>query len=605
MDKIFLIGHRGVGKTSLMRAFKNKHPHFECIDLDERIESDHGRTIEDYFLHQEEELFRQNEIISLNKICKSRGPFVVAIGAGCHLKQAAFPSESMVLWVRRQTDSTGRIFLAAERPALTPHEDPLFEWQEKYPQRQELYQEVAQAQLFIPESMTAKEDHLGRYLFEKIHVPENFYCTLLPKENVEVCLAGSFGLELRNDIWSELDIHKILKQIPFQRKLILAVRRFNTLTLDFIRNFDRFKYPNLKIDWDIALAEELGELPNFKPGDIISEHANTLDRLLQWKKSYNNVLVYKFAPEVASIKEALKWQVMLSKDFSLSAFFPRSEDLDLSWMRMLLSNKNEFNFFRFSEGSAKEQTLWFDLRLQAPRGFYGILGESVSHSLTPDVHKSFFVDKAVYPVRISVPEEQLTESLWDQLKWFGLRFLAVTSPYKTQAYHWTEERFKNKDLKVFASANTVVMSEDLSESTNTDWDGLQDFFDQHIDPQSPVVVFGGGSMLGMLEKLLPKAYFLSARTSDLRSDSEALRREFQGIKEAQLVWAAGDRGQWPELNMKIHKVLDLDYKENSKAKNWVYRQNKSKAEKITYVNGLDFFKTQALAQQKFWGSYDI
>lgn len=610
MDKIFLIGHRGVGKTSLVANFKKKHPHYQCYDLDEVVESDHGRTIVDYFEKHEESLFRQKEIESLQTLCKERGPYVVALGAGFKLDKFQFPSESLVLWVRRCTDSSGRVFLNFDRPALTQASDALEEWQQKFQEREELYSKVAQAQVIIPESVDHGLDYLGRYLLDRIQVPESFYCTMLPKENVLACMSGSFGIELRNDIWSELDIHKILKQLPLQRKIILAIRKLNFLTLDFIKNLDRFKYPNLKVDWDIVLAQQIQELPNIKAGDIISEHRKTIEDLQKWKQAYQGVFIYKFSPETKDLSETLDLYQTFKTKFRLCSFLPRSAVWDSSWLRMVLSPYNELNFFRFSQGSASEQPLWFDLGRDQPQGFYGILGESVQHSFTPDMHRSLFVDKAVYPVRISLPESEINLDLIERLSQWKVKFLAVTSPYKTQMHDLMQELAKLEtvsfDSNNFKSLNTLYLDSHNKAATNTDYEGLKEFLKNHLNPKWPVVVLGGGGLLEMLQALLPEAFFIAARTLDLRvyPGSRTLE-EFKALTEAQVVWAAGEKSEWPQWKFHTRKVLDLDYKMSSKAKRWVYLLNHKSGDNTDYVSGFDFFKTQGLAQQQFWSQYDI
>ena len=45
MDKIYLIGHRGVGKTRMVKAMKAIQSRFTCVDLDEEIELRTGQKV--------------------------------------------------------------------------------------------------------------------------------------------------------------------------------------------------------------------------------------------------------------------------------------------------------------------------------------------------------------------------------------------------------------------------------------------------------------------------------------------------------------------------------------------------------------------------------
>lgn len=601
MDKIFVIGHRGVGKTTLVQNFKKRYPQYECLDLDAQVEKDHQKSISTYFNENDEITFRNNEISSLNKIIENHKSFIVVLGAGFNLDEFEFPSESLVLWVRRETDPKGRIFLD-QRPALTSEIDPLQEWQLKFHHRDPLYKKHSNAQITIPESVDWNEDHLGAYLLEGVRVPEKFFCTLVPNENTWVSMGSKFGLELRNDILSEIDIHRILKQIQFQRPLILAIRQINSLTLEFLKNFERHKYPNLKLDWDLKLGEWPSSLPALKPGDIISEHRNTLEFLLNWKKKDRGVYIYKFAPQVDSVKEAISLGETFRQSFSHGAYLPRSESMDLTWLRRLEASENEFNFFRFSFGTSSDQPLWFDLIDRSPKRFYAILGESVFHSYTPDFHKEFFKPKKASALRISIPQDQFDESIFSFLKSKNVEFIAVTSPYKNKVF----EIFSNTSGDDgFKSVNTLCLKSDRFKTCNTDITGLQRFFQKHLDFQKPTVVWGGGSLLLMLKSLLPDAQFYSARSGDARHLDENNLDFKKDLSPVQLIWAAGDRGVEPCFSFKVEKVLDLDYKEDSKAKKWVYEQFKAKQNKIAYVNGKDFFVAQGLEQQKFWKENDI
>lgn len=596
MDKVFLIGHRGVGKTSLVKAFAQNESDYELFDLDEQVCNEFKQNIAEYFVNKQEPLFRERELKTLTKICQTHEKFIVALGAGVRLKDFSFPQNSLILWVRRQTDETGRVFIDG-RPALTQNEDPIKEWQEIYPSRQKLYAEVCNAQMQIPETLAADDNYLYEYLAGDLSAPANYYCTLKLKENDWVALSESFGLELRNDIISEINIHNFLKQIRKDRRLILAIRKVSDLTINFLQNLDRTKFPNLKIDWDVSLGAPEGFKVLLRPGDILSEHRDKAHELIKLKDRLGEHYIYKFSPEVEDLKFAITLQHELYRAFPNMAYLPRSKSLDLSWLRNCLAHKNAIHFFRFAEGSAKEQTLWFDLKHhKKATSSYGILGEQVEHSLTPEFHKAFFLEKKSLPLRISINQNQFSESILDDFKKMGIKYLAITSPYKHKIYNYIKP-----DLKVaqFESVNTCLITKNVIRACDTDFPGLKDFFSSNIDPSKKTLVWGGGSLLPMLKHLLPEAIFVAARTGELRSQNQSLN-DFDSTLEVQMVWASGEQGMSPEFkNLLITKVIDLDYKDSSKAKAWAYKH------KVAYVSGKDFFVKQALKQQEFWDKNDL
>lgn len=81
---IFLIGFRGVGKTTVGKMLAKKLI-LEFIDADEIIEKRHGFTINEMFERRAESLFRMLESDVINEISKLDSR-VIAIGGGAILK---------------------------------------------------------------------------------------------------------------------------------------------------------------------------------------------------------------------------------------------------------------------------------------------------------------------------------------------------------------------------------------------------------------------------------------------------------------------------------------------------------------------------------------
>jgi shikimate kinase len=81
---IFLIGFRGVGKTTVGKMLAKKIIS-EFIDADEIIEKRHGFKINEMFERRAESLFRMLESDVINEICKLDSR-VIAIGGGAILK---------------------------------------------------------------------------------------------------------------------------------------------------------------------------------------------------------------------------------------------------------------------------------------------------------------------------------------------------------------------------------------------------------------------------------------------------------------------------------------------------------------------------------------
>jgi shikimate kinase len=79
--KIFLIGMPGSGKTTLGRQLAEKLA-LEFVDLDNEIQKEAGKSVQEIFAQQGEDAFRQLESSLLNRWAASSKNFVMATGGG-------------------------------------------------------------------------------------------------------------------------------------------------------------------------------------------------------------------------------------------------------------------------------------------------------------------------------------------------------------------------------------------------------------------------------------------------------------------------------------------------------------------------------------------
>lgn len=84
---IFLIGFMGAGKTSVGQAL-SRRLHWPFEDLDDRIEEQAGRSIEEIFRVLGEAAFREMEHAALRDLCEElrQSPTVVALGGGAFVQ---------------------------------------------------------------------------------------------------------------------------------------------------------------------------------------------------------------------------------------------------------------------------------------------------------------------------------------------------------------------------------------------------------------------------------------------------------------------------------------------------------------------------------------
>ena len=100
--KWLLIGHRAVGKTSLLwrlQKYFKENKNLMCFDLDQEIVNQEDMTITELIQRKGEDYFRQVEIKKYKELSEKFSDFIISLGAGFDLS-ATDPSHKC-LWVRR------------------------------------------------------------------------------------------------------------------------------------------------------------------------------------------------------------------------------------------------------------------------------------------------------------------------------------------------------------------------------------------------------------------------------------------------------------------------------------------------------------------------
>ena len=137
--KLAIIGHRGVGKSSLAKRLKQYYQGQKrkvlIRDLDNEIERRYHKTISQIFAEQGEAQFRNLERLCFQDLnSKSDGDLVIIAGAGFE------PTDKFgfqFLWIQRPTDSLGRIFV--DRPRLDNTQTPQGEYFSRYHELEKKY----------------------------------------------------------------------------------------------------------------------------------------------------------------------------------------------------------------------------------------------------------------------------------------------------------------------------------------------------------------------------------------------------------------------------------------------------------------------------------
>ncbi|NCN95348.1 MAG: hypothetical protein GW917_01350 [Bdellovibrionales bacterium] len=564
---LFLIGHRGSGKTTVLCWLKQKFEgHF--FDLDEEIEKRHG-SIKKIFAEQGEDHFRKLEVQVFDKLTSSsfQGPRVIALGAGF---EGSFPKRSIKIWIRRESDLKGRIFL--DRPDLEMGKTPLDQWKLRFSKRQKHYEDIHTDVLTLPEgrglSDLVLQRFFRRYFRGELSIENwegNFFSTLLPldkqKFSKKILYSESRFIELRDDLFSHEELGEIESAVTPER-LYFAYRK----PMSNAESKGKIK------DWDLALGPPQDKFWS------ISNHGQSEE---VFKRFIGTSEILKWSPEVESFKDLLHGHLWWKEDPYQRSFLPRSKSGRWRWYRRLFGPQMPIHFVKDQSGSAPDQPFWYETLLTplSNNRFAAVLGENVDLSWTPAFHHDFFMKRNMPVVSINVSPAEWEEAL-PVLKFLGLRAAAVTSPLKKLAY--TEvSHFLNEDSKDLGSVNTLVFDSTKTFGVSTDLDGLQ-YLSDHL--KDPVCIWGGGGLLPVLKTVFPQAKSFQARKGGSISAPSTL------------LWASKRSNDvvFPQDFENIKSIIDMNYFEDSMGKELAKQLG------CHYLSGEAFFVSQAEAQQRYW-----
>lgn len=578
-----VVGHRGTGKTALLGRIQSHVPTVETADLDQLIEAEEGETISEIFRTRGEAVFRSLEQRELERFVqrhKDRDAFV-AVGAGF---TGPLPGDVHCLWVRRDTDPFGRIFL--DRPRLDKDLDPLEEYLARFADREARYRTWADEVLTLGEGFEEVDEPEADFFRDRISdlggmltiLPEN----LSPPARWKAWIQrrhtwGLSAFEVRDDLLTPEEIRIVLDTVP-PEDLLYSFRNPGAPRPD--------KWPE---EMRTDRAMELGPCPHQAP-HIVSLHerragAPLSDAIDHLENARSHL---KLAVEVHTFQELLEGHEWAARDPGNRSFLPRSSDGRWAWFRLLTWHRTRVTFLREGGGSAPDQpTLMDRLRFGSCTGaFAAVLGDPVAHSRTPAEQRPFFAARGMPVVAVRITEADVEAGALEVLRELGLAAAAVTAPLKILAHSTCASVTPEADR--LASVNTLCLDESTWHGHNTDREGLEGAL-KAAAPSPPIAVWGGGGTRAMLGELFPHAMFYSARTGHRTRGPDLIRPRT-------VVWATGRPGADPPADWRPGTVLDLDYRDSAPGRTFALRTG------ARYVSGLDMFRRQAEGQRRWWES---
>lgn len=593
-----IVGHRGVGKTSFLQRIKfyyqERMQPCHIFDLNHEIEKRSGQSISDIFLSQGEGEFRKTEIKIFNQIinessCLS-GAVYVALGAEF---LGELPSSAKVIWLRRDSDPQGRIFLARSRSES--HITPLAEFAQRYDENDKKFKKIFNKEILLGEGWDFTNAYEPALLGLK---PANVEVSITLRPDymtnpsrldlfLQECLfLGVRYVELRDDLLSEEQIRRVASALP-QEKVLISFRsgtRTNSL-LDFSSSY--------ATDWALELGDcplshtTVSSLHTRDEGEPIEEAS---ERLLDTRADH-----YKFSPQVDSFIELWAGHRFYSEDADKRSFLPRSGDGRWSWYRLLQNKKMKLNFMRVSAATPMQnvdQPTLFDF-LRHPEGatqFAAVLGSPIQYSRVPAEQHDFFKTRQFGFVVLPMTEDECNSLNISILERLGLQAAAVSAPLKNKMRQLCSH--VDRRTEELGAVNAIVNTKFGWRGTNTDIAGIKSVFSSLVMPEQ-IAVWGGGSSRMLLRDILPHAHFFSARRGE-----EIWVEEQKPIQPEVVVWALGSshmgKTESPPPDWRPQYIVDLNYSEDSSGIEYAMQTG------AKYISGKALFKSQAEGQRAFW-----
>ena len=169
--------------------------------------------------------------------------------------------------------------------------------------------------------------------------------------------------------------------------------------------------------------------------------------------------------------------------------------------------------------------------------FYGIIGEKLSHSLSPQIHKKVFelLDiQGAYKL-FEIPKDKVS-NLVDSLKLLKIKGVNVTIPYKETVINQLD--FLSPEAKSIGAVNTILIKDGKANGYNTDYFGFGSMLDKNnIEVQNKIAIIlgSGGASKAVITYLFDngvKELYLVTRnkTSQSELDSRIKLIDYEDLK---------------------------------------------------------------------------
>ena len=251
--------------------------------------------------------------------------------------------------------------------------------------------------------------------------------------------------------------------------------------------------------------------------------------------------------------------------------------------------------------------------------FYGVLGEKLPHSISPEIHEKIFSILNINGAykRFEVNREDISK-VCESLRVLKIKGTNVTIPYKQEIMKYLDSI--SEEAKKIGAVNTIYLKDGKLSGHNTDYFGFETIINKNnvkLEDKTVMVLGTGGASKAIVTYLLDKGIkkvYLVSRTLKDNSDYNDSRVEYttyekiENIK-GQILVNTTPIGMYPKIGVSLVQediinnfdtLIDIVY--NPRMTRFL-EIGQSLDKKI--CGGLEMLVGQAIKSEEIWNEIEI
>jgi shikimate dehydrogenase len=250
---------------------------------------------------------------------------------------------------------------------------------------------------------------------------------------------------------------------------------------------------------------------------------------------------------------------------------------------------------------------------------YGLLGEKLGHSLSPQIHSAMFKELNIdgYYHLFQVKKEEL-EKGFSGFKALGVKGINVTIPYKVDVMKYLDHI--SEEAEEIGAVNTIHFKDDIAVGYNTDYYGfgmMLKKYDVNVKNKNAVILGTGGASKAVVQYLIDNnvgdIVFVTRNVSKAKEKYKDIKKitynEINNLNNCDIVINCTPVGMHPNVDnspisreniSKFHTAVDLIYNPRETLFLKYAKEQGAKA-----INGLYMLVGQAVKAEEIWNDVNI